>query len=391
MHKKFILTALCLLLSACEPAPQNEEIRLKITSFEKLPAWSVDNLNGIASAYQKSCARILKMPSGRDFGPLKEAGQYKDWQPICAEFMALTANAYTAQDVREFFESRFTPYEVSAGDETKGLFTGYYEAHLRGSFKREGAYQTPLYQRPDDLVMVNLGAFRDGLKGQRIAGRVVNGQLKPYENRADIVDGQWPHNDKTLIWVDSPVDAFFVQIQGSGVVQLPDGKIARIGYAGQNGHPYYAIGRELIKRGALTKENVSMQSIRDWLETNPDQATEIMNTNRSYVFFRLLDEEGPLGGEGVALTAGRSLAVDRTIIPYGTPLWLSTQASSDNEISLQKMMIAQDTGGAIRGAVRGDVFWGYGEDAEHKAGHMKSTGRYWIFLPKTLYQDYDKD
>src|SRR5690606_2794844 len=153
-------------------------------------------------------------------------------------------------------------------------------------------------------------------------GRVKDGNLKPYEDRAAIVSGNWPHNDKVLVWVDNPVDAFFVQVQGSGVVQLDDGTALRIGYAGQNGHVYYAIGRELIKRGHLDKDNVSMQAIRAWLASNPAEAVEVMNTNRSYVFFRELDKEGPEGGEGVVLTPERSIAIDHSKIPYGVPLWV---------------------------------------------------------------------
>ncbi|MEM7651032.1 MAG: MltA domain-containing protein, partial [Pseudomonadota bacterium] len=172
------------------------------------------------------------------------------------------------------------------------------------------------------------------------------------------------------------------QIQGSGVVQLDDGGVMRIGYAGQNGHVYYAIGRELIKRGDIEKEDVSLQSIRSWLEANPDQADEIMNTNESYVFFQELKGEGPLGGSGVALTPGRSLAVDRSLLAYGLPLWADIEAPIDGAPHIQRLMVAQDTGGAIRGPVRGDVFWGYGERAETLAGPMKSQGRYWALLPK---------
>jgi len=229
--------------------------------------------------------------------------------------------------------------------------------------------------------MVQLGEFREDLKSRRIAGRVVDGKLKPYETREDIVAGNWPHNEEVLVWVDNPIDAFFVQIQGSGVVQMNDGSVMRIGYAGQNGHVYSAIGRELIERGEITKENVSLQSIRAWLEANPDQADEIMNTNASYVFFRELEGEGPLGGEGIALTAGRSLAIDRSLISYGVPLWTDIQPPVEGIGTIRRMMIAQDTGGAIRGPVRGDVFWGFGARAESLAGPMKSKGRYWVLLP----------
>lgn len=176
----------------------------------------------------------------------------------------------------------------------------------------------------------------------------------------------------------------FLQIQGSGRVIMDDGTTISVGYAGQNGHPYYAVGRELIKMGVLTKETVSMQAIEQWLSDNPARADEIMNTNRSYVFFQELDGEGPLGGENIALTPLRSLAIDRSLLPYGMPLWVDIAPPMEGEHGLQRLMIAQDTGGAIRGPVRGDVFWGYGERAEIIAGHMKSNGRYWALLPKSL-------
>lgn len=372
---------LLIVLSACEHKPHEPgPLELQAAEFNDLPGWQGDDMARFGEAYTRSCVRILKRDSGRAFGPLEAAGTYGDWQPLCREFQALDPKS--AAGLRAFFEQNFRPFLVTAGDEPRGLFTGYYEASLHGSRTRFGPYTIPLHARPDDLVMVHLGQFRDHLKGERIAGRVVGGTLKPYESRAEIVAGDWPHEDKVLLWVDDPVDAFFVQIQGSGVVELPDGQRVRIGYAGQNGHPYYAIGRELIKRGHLTKETVSMQSIRAWLAANPAQAEEIMNTNRSYVFFRELEGEGPLGGEGVALTPGRSLAIDRTEISYGVPLWVDIEPPVSGWDNLQRLMVAQDTGGAIRGPVRGDFFWGHGEKAEALAGAMKSQGRYWVLLPR---------
>jgi membrane-bound lytic murein transglycosylase A len=286
---------------------------------------------------------------------------------------------------RDFFEKHFRPWKVSAGRYSKGLFTGYYEPSLNGSLERHGPYQTPVHARPADLVMVDLGMFREDLKGKRIAGRVNGGRLHPFEDRAEIVAGKLPKESSEVIaWVDDPVGAFFLQIQGSGRIALDNGEVLRVGYAGQNGYPYYAIGRELIKRGQLTKENVSLQSIRAWLEAHPHRAAEIMNTNKSYVFFRVLDGPGPLGAEGVPLTQGRSLAVDRTKFTYGVPVWIDTQPPVKGYWPLQQLMIAQDTGGAIRGAVRGDVFWGHGERAERLAGHMKSKGEMWILLPVSV-------
>lgn len=348
--------------------------------YDDLPGWEEDDLGPAIAAYLKSCAPIAKRNRQTLFGMLPEAGTNAAWQQICAALDLVDRE--NSQALRQYLEDYFQPFEVREGKSPVGLFTGYYEASLKGSRTRTDRYRYPLHARPDDLVMVHLGEFRQDLKGQRIAGRVKNGTLKPYEARAEIVTGSWPHNDKVLLWVDDAVDAFFAQIQGSAVVELADGTTTRIGYAGQNGHVYYAIGRELVKRGHLEKEAVSLQSIRAWLNANPDQADEVMNTNRSYVFFSERDGvEGPLGGQGVPLTAERSLAIDHTHIPYGTPVWVDIEEAGPQGADLQRLMIAQDTGGAIRGPVRGDVFWGYGDRAESLAGPMNSPGRYWLLLP----------
>lgn len=378
----FFALALAALVSACahvEDAKEAPPLKLEKASFEDLPGWEKDDLTFAINAFEKSCARIKKASGDKNFGPLSEARKMADWQGICLDMEALSRTDTAA--IRGFFARHFMPYKVLSGNDEVGLFTGYYEASLRGSRTRSARYNIPLYTRPDDLVMVDLGEFREELKGQRIAGRVTDGNLKPYEDRAAIVAGNWPHNDKALVWVDDAVDAFYVQIQGSGIVQLDDGSTLRIGYAGQNGHVYYAIGRELIKRGHLTKDNVSMQAIREWLAAHPGEADEIMNTNRSYVFFKELTGEGPLGGENVALTPGRSLAIDRSLLPYGLPIWVDIDEPVPGHGRLQRLMIAQDTGGAIRGPVRGDVFWGYGPEAEALAGPMKAEGRYWVLVP----------
>ncbi|MBX2834313.1 MAG: murein transglycosylase A [Micavibrio sp.] len=383
-YSPFLMSfAFILFLTACGTEKKQEDapkdLKLVAASFADLPEWNKDDLLTLAPAFEKSCARIMRAPADRSFGALEAAGKHSDWRAPCEAFAGISKDSTS---LRRFFETYFTPHTVRAGNNPIGLFTGYYEASLKGSRTRGGQYQIPLYTRADDLVMVDLGQFRDELKGQRIAGRVVDGSLKPYETRTEIVSGRWPHNDKILVWVDDAVDAFFVQIQGSGIVELSEGGTMRIGYAGQNGHPYYAIGRELIKRGALTKENVSMQSIREWLAANPAQADEIMNTNKSYVFFEEIMGEGPIGGENIALTPARSLAIDRSLLSYGLPMWVDIDPPVPNSGRLQRLMMAQDTGGAIRGAVRGDVFWGHGDRAEAMAGPMKSDGRYWVLLPK---------
>lgn len=389
MTHRSLLTIIfsCALLSACgeqakQPKPKTEkkpQLVLKEASFAQLPDWGNDNFIEFVAAFTRSCTRIAKNNPKKQFGVLKQAGKYADWQKICKKFEKADKNNF-----KTFFESNFTPFQVNADENPVGLFTGYYEASLKGSREKVPPYTIPLHARPDDLVMVHLGQFREDLKGVRIAGRVKNGTLKPYETREKIVEGNWPHEDQVLVWVDNPVDAFFVQIQGSGIVTLEnESATMRIGYAGQNGHPYYAIGRELIKIGALTKEEVSLQTIRKWLEENPDQADKIMNTNKSYVFFRELKGDGPLGAEGIALTPKRSLAVDRTLMSYGLPLWVDIEHPKQGEQPIRQMMVAQDTGGAIRGPVRGDFFWGYGDYAESMAGIMKSQGRYWVLLPNS--------
>lgn len=354
---------------------------LSPVTYSDLPGWNGDDFNLAMAAFHKSCAAIQVRKHTELFGSLPEAGINAPWQDACGALEGVDQDNPLA--VRIFLEDHFQPFEVRDGKSPTGLFTGYYEASLNGSRGKTDVFRYPLYARPDDLVMVNLGEFRKEFSGERIAGRVSAGKLRPYEERAQIVNGDWPHNDKVLVWVDDPVDAFFAQIQGSAVVELADGSVIRIGYAGQNGHVYYAIGRELVKRGHLAQKEISLQSIRDWLSSNPDQADEIMNTNRSYVFFSERSGiEGPLGGQGVALTPGRSLAIDHSLIPYGTPVWVDIQKAAPEGGDIRRLMIAQDTGGAIRGPVRGDYFWGYGHRAESLAGPMNAQGRYWLLLPK---------
>jgi membrane-bound lytic murein transglycosylase A len=339
-------------------------------TFAHLPGWEEDDPAPALSAFLRSCRRLRSED---------------DWSPACE-----AASRVPAGGARAFFETWFQPFAASAGDDPEGLFTGYYEPLLQGSRKRTDRYRVPLYVRPPDLVMVDLGDFREELKGQRIAGRVEEGDLVPYPDRRAIEEGALSGKELELVWVDDPVDAFFLQIQGSGRVRLDDGSNdgseIRVGYAAQNGHPYFAIGKDLVERGAMPKEQVSMQSIRLWLEQNPDLADDVMARNASYVFFEELKGEGPLGAQGVALTPGRSLAVDLKHWILGTPVWLDTRAPSPREGEpdrpLRRLMIAQDTGGAIRGVVRGDIFWGHSEEAAEVAGRMKHPGRMWVLLPR---------
>ena len=289
--------------------------------------------------------------------------------------------AATDDQARAFFEGSFVPYLAADNDKTEGLFTGYFEPELAGARMRGAGFATPLLRRPPDLVSADLGPFRPSWRGERTAGRVVDGQLRPYPTRAEIERGALARDHLALLWVASPIDAFFLQIQGSGRVRLPDGSLVAVGYAGDNGRPYVAIGRLLIERGALTRDQVSLATIRAWLKAHPDEAGALMDANPSYVFFREITGPAPLGSEGVALTPGRSLAVDRAFVPLGVPVWLDI-AQGDRR--WRRLMVAQDTGGAIRGPVRGDVFWGTGPTAEAQAGGMRAHGEYVILLPRTV-------
>ncbi|MDP2206460.1 MAG: MltA domain-containing protein [Alphaproteobacteria bacterium] len=382
----FVPLVALLLLSACEDKKQPAELPppedgfyLRAAGFDALPGWAADDHAAALETLRVSCVRINKRPADAPFfAQIDYAGSMKDWQTLC---LTLPENA---ADARAFFESQFIPYEIWADPRhpqtREGLFTGYYEPQLRAAAP-DDEKATPLYARPDDLITVNLGDFRPELKGEAISGRIKGTQLVPYHTRAEIEAGALTGRAEVLAQVDDPVDAFFLHIQGSGQVVHADGSIDRIGYAAQNGHKYVAVGRELIARGAMAKEDVSMQSIRAWLEQNPDEAQDLMNANPSFIFFQRLGETGPLGAEGVVLTPHRSLAVDRRRIPYGAPVFMDVP-EPEGAGRLSQLMIAQDTGGAIRGAVRGDYFWGAGEEAAHKAGLMKSRGHAWLLLPR---------
>ncbi len=372
---------LALLLAGCAgtpPKPPSPQLTLTPAQFSDLPGWSADNSAAALAAFLKSCVELDRRADNAAIGPAALRMTAAAWRKQCAAARATPDNDAAA---RAFFTAQFTPYLVGNNNDSDGLFTGYYEPLLHGARQRGGKDQTPLLKHPPDLVMVDLGRFRPAWHGERIAGRVTNGNLVPYPSRAEIEGGALDTNRLALFWVDDPVDAFFLQVQGSGRVALANGTQVRLGYDGQNGQAYVAIGKKLVERGALTTDQVSLQSIRAWIKAHPDQAKALMDENPSYVFFRELAGDGPLGSEGVVLTAGRSLAVDRDFIPLGAPVYL---AIDDNTLPLRRLMVAQDTGGAINGPVRGDVFWGFGADAESRAGNMRARGKYYLLLPKDV-------
>ncbi len=364
---------------------EQDVLKLQETSFEKLDGWDADNPARALTALQKSCARIIKKSPDANFGVGKFAGTAKDWQNVCEKLSSTNTNPH------KFFEENFTPYAIWGGDGRDGLFTGYYEPTLYGSLTKSAEYNIPLYSKPLDLIKIRLDKFLPELKGRTITGRVEGQEFIPYHTRTEIEDGALNNKEHEIVWVNNAVDAFFLHIQGSGRVVLDNGGVLRVGYAGQNGHGYTAIGRELIARKAISREEISMQSIRKWLEENPNEAADVMNINNSYIFFHELDKDldGPLGAEGISLTPLRSLAVDRKKIPYGVPIWLDAEEPEGGK-RIQRLMVAQDTGGAIKGSVRGDFFWGASKEGTHKAGLMKSKGSTWLLLPKSVIVPKEK-
>ena len=350
-------------------------LRLAKVSFAELPQWSAADGQVALQSFQRSCAVVMTKPDAAPMGGAGYGGTVADWRPVCA------AGGGAARD---FFERNFTPFAVSGGE---ALFTGYYEPQIRGSRRRQGAFQTPVYGVPADLVRADLGLFNAKLQGEHISGRVEGRALVPYADRAEI-NARGVPNAPVLFYTDDPIGFFFLQIQGSGRVVFDDGSptptTLRVAYAGENGQAYTAIGRSLIADGSLTREEVSLQSIRAWLKAHPDRARAVMEINRSYIFFAetpLGDTVlGPKGSLGVNLTPLASLAVDPRLHALGAPFYVA--AEGDDPV--HALTVAQDIGGAIRGPVRGDVFFGFGPEAERRAGAMKGTGTLYVLLPNAL-------
>ena len=373
-----------LLASACAKTATDASIktqqshRLIAKTFLDLPAWSRDRHGEALHAFQKSCPILVSRaaPVIRDVFETPP-----DWRRVCAEAGQTDPDDQIAS--RLFFETWFRPYLVTVRSAQDGLFTGYFEAELQGARTQDETFKYPLYGIPSDLISVDLGCFDGRLRGRSVIGRVEGGRLLPYYRRADIERGSIGRRAKVLAWVDDRIDAFLLHVQGSGRILLPNGDVLRIGYAGNNGHGYVSIGRVLIKKGELSAGQAGWTQIRRWIEMNPQKTDALLAENPRYIFFREILGDGPIGAQGVALTPRRSLAVDRRYIPLGAPLWLDTVWPGGGNRPLRRLMVAQDTGSAIKGPIRGDFFWGYGQDALVEAGRMKSRGNYYLLLPKS--------
>ena len=355
---------------------------LKPAKWEDVDGLMQDDLTAAWGAWLQSCSTLINQTV-----PNQSLKNKPNWQSACTSAKALIKPNNAA--IIAYLTSQFDVYAAtSAEGEDTGLITGYYEPLLQGSRKQSVQYPYPLYAQPKDIVTVDLADIYPELKFKRIRGKLINTKqgakkLIPYLTRAEIEANPSPLAGSEIVWINDIIDVFFLHIQGSGLVNLDNGQQVHVGYADQNGHAYNSIGRLLIERGELTADQASMQGIKNWARNNLGQLRELLNSNPSYVFFRELPAglPGPLGALGVPIAAERSVAIDPKYIPLGAPLFLST-TQPNSASPLKRLMVAQDTGGAIKGGVRADYFWGAGDVAGKQAGAMKQQGKIWVLLPK---------
>lgn len=384
----FILIILLALLTACstgtisptpapdQPAetvtpsppekPANKSIH-KRAQWSALTDWANDDLLPAWQAFLSSCKVLSKQSL---------------WQETCGAAASLQKPTNTA--LRKFFETYLIPYQVINIDNSEeGLVTGYYEPLLKGSRKPSKRYRHPIYAAPNELLTIDLGAAYPELKDLRLRGRLNGRKIVPYYTRAEIMNNPGVLNGYEFLWVEDEVELFFLHVQGSGRIVFDNGEVMKIGFADQNGHPYNSIGKVLVQRGELALEQASMQGIKQWGQQNPSKLPELLQQNARYVFFRELpaDLSGPIGAMGVPLTAGRSIAIDPLSIPQGAPVFLATTWPNSQK-PLNRLMVAQDVGSAIKGGVRADFFWGFGQEAGSQAGKMKQSGKMWILMPR---------
>lgn len=361
-----------------------QQVQFAPVQLSEVAGWREHDPAGALAAFQRSCREIID--TGRGFSrPVRFAGKRRDWLGLCRHALELEPDDAIA--ARAFFETRFTALQVTVAGNGRGLFTGYYEPEVAGSLTRTAEYSVPVYGKPDDLVALSTkeAALTGTAYGRRRAGRV-----EAYPTRKHIETRGPSGKAEVLAWLGSWPDLFFMQIQGSGRVRLADGGVLRLTYAAKTGRAYTPIGAVLIAMGELSRAEVSMQTIRAWLKANPKRARQVMWKNESFVFFRRADlpeqDLGAYGAQRVQLTPGRSLAVDRDLWAFGMPVWLATTTPGPDarERPFHRLMIAQDTGSAITGPMRGDIYFGFGDKAGEIAGRMKAQGRMIVLLPPAL-------
>lgn len=339
-------------------------IRLTQVDFRDLSGWQNEDHKKALQAFIHSCNKFAKMPQKRDIGG--QIGDIKvgDFRDVCE--IAGLVKTMSIKQTQNFFENWFRPFIVETrSGKTEGLFTGYYEASLNGSRVKTEKYKYPIYAKPNDL------------------------SSEVYFTRADIEDGALEGENLEILYVDDKIDLFFMHIQGSGRVMMPNGAQIRVAYAARNNHPFTGVTNYMVDKGYINRSQMNAMSVRQWLKDNPDKAEEVMNVNAAFTFFKISEGEYIVGGQGVPLTSGHSLAVDKSIIPYGMPLWLETTLTGKNGTrpNYSHLFIAQDTGSAIKGTIRGDIFFGYGKQAEEDASYMASQGRYFMLLPVNVMEN----
>lgn len=365
-----------ILLVSCKGSEQKQDFgqfELQKSSFLSLQGWKNDDFSLFDKSLKSVCGALVK----KNQKSLKsEHFEYslKEYQAHCRKILEISDN----EKLKSYVEKNFEPYLVKMNGQEQGKFTSYYEATLRASREKGGKYIYPIYGKPKDLVEINLRDFDKSLPNQRLVGRVKNGKLVKYYTRAEIDGGLL--DAPVILWGDNEVDIYIMQIQGAAVAELPNGEEVRVAYADNNGHKFRGIGSILLEKGVIKQGEASMPQIRKWLNENGESAKKNMLLNERFIFHKIVSAEGPIGAMGLPLVAGRSMAVDRSYIPLGSMMWLETTAPSGD--NLHKMVMAEDVGSAIKGAVRGDYFWGHGEEALAEAGRMNAKGRYFILLPK---------
>lgn len=350
------------------------------SSWANLPGWAADDGEYLWLGLVNNCRGLMRPISGSLTIPARATPQ--DWHAVCEQVAQMGFDVDT-QTAKQFMQDNLQPWLVSGSNGNQGLVTGYYEPIVRGSRSQGGAYQWPMYAAPRDLLTIDLGTVYPELAGKRIRGKLEGNKVVPYDTREQI--SQRADKPPVIAWLDDPVEAFFLQVQGSGRVLLEDGSSLRLAYANHNGRPYTSIGRWLADRGELALNQASMQNIKKWAQNNPDRVHEMLNSNQAMVFFReerIADEAtGPKGAYGIPLIGQRAIAVDPTFVPLGTPVFLATTYPGSSE-PLRRLVYAQDTGAAIKGSSRADFYWGSGDEAGQQAGRMKQQGTMWVLWPK---------
>jgi membrane-bound lytic murein transglycosylase A len=366
----------------CEDAPPtHDQLTLTKASFADLPGWRDDHPAEAVPAFLASCTRIAEIADGAPVGADGHGGLAKQWRHACAAAARLKAGDDAA--ARAFFEAEFTPWVAAGTSGPVGKLTAYYVQEMRGSKTRHGKFKYPVYGRPADLVEVDLTPFIRDAHARRIWGKLEGGAVVPYFTREEIRKGALAGKGLELLYVDDPVDLLFAQIEGSAKVKMDDGTTLRLEFAGKNGRAYKGVGAAL--EGLLKPRERTMIGIRKWFDEHPARFDEIVDQNASYVFFSISTQPGAIGSEKVVLTPRRSAAIDRAFIAHGTPIWIDGRAPNvgkPGSSPWQHLLIAQDTGGGILGAVRADIYLGDDRAAEEIGGRMGGPGRYWLLLPR---------